>query len=281
MYSLPKNDTVETLYATSLLFIYHRKMLKKRIIPCLDVKNGRTVKGVNFEGLRDAGCALELAKKYSDSGADELVFLDISATSEGRKTMVDFAKEVGKKISIPFTIGGGIKTVDEARAVILAGADKIGVTSAAVRNPQLVTDMAQEFGSQAVVFGMDVKKSADFKISGKWEIWIAGGRENTEIDAIEWAKKGQELGAGEILLNSMDQDGVKQGFDLELLNAVCSVVSIPVIASGGAGKKEDFVEVFEKTSATAALAASVFHFDEIQIPDLKKFLEEEGVPVRV
>jgi len=255
-------------------------MLKKRIIPCLDVKNGRTVKGVNFADLKDAGDAIELAKKYCESGADELVFLDISATAEGRKTMVEFVKNVAKEISIPFTVGGGIKTVEAAREVIFAGADKVGVTSAAVKNPKLVTEMADAFGSQAVVFGMDVKKSENFETSGKWEIWIAGGRENTGIDAIEWAKKGEELGAGEILLNSMDNDGVKNGFDVQLLNAIGSVVSIPIIASGGAGTQEDFKEVFEKTNATAALAASVFHFGEINIPNLKTYLLEEGVHVR-
>lgn len=256
-------------------------MLKKRIIPCLDVKNGRTVKGVNFEGLRDAGCALDLAKKYSDEGADELVFLDISATSEGRETMVEFAKEVGKKIAIPFTIGGGIKTVAEAERVILAGADKVGVNSSAVKNPELLTALSEKFGAQAVVLAVDAKCVSEKNEQKKWEVFVSGGKKATGKDVLEWVKKGEELGAGEILLTSMDQDGVKNGFDLELLNAVCSLVSIPVIASGGAGKKEDFTEVFEKTSATGALAASVFHFDEIQIPELKNFLEEEGVPVRV
>ncbi len=259
-------------------------MLKKRIIACLDVKNGRTVKGVNFDGLRDAGCAIELAEKYSNVGADELVFLDISATGEGRKTMVDFAKQVAKKISIPFTIGGGIKTVEDARQVILAGADKVGITSAAVKNPQIICDMAKNFGSQAIVFGMDVKKAENFDISGKWEIWIAGGKENTGIDAIQWAKKGEELGAGEILLNSMDNDGVKNGFDLDLCNAITSVVSIPVIASGGAGKEQHFLEVFEKTEVTAALAASVFHFNEIKIPELKKYLhnaQNSNIQIRI
>jgi cyclase len=256
-------------------------MLKKRIIPCLDVKNGRTVKGINFEGLKDAGCALELAKKYSDSGADELVFLDISATSEGRKTMVDFAKQVGKKIAIPFTIGGGIKTVDEAEKVILAGADKVGVNSSAVKNPELLTELSQKFGAQAVVLAVDAKLISKKGEEKKWEVFVSGGKKATGLDVIEWVQKGENLGAGEILLTSMDQDGVKNGFDLDLLNAVCKVVSIPVIASGGAGKKEDFSEVFEKTPATAALAASVFHFDEIQIPELKKFLENEGVAVRV
>ena len=256
-------------------------MLKKRIIPCLDVKNGRTVKGVNFVGLRDAGCALELAKKYSDSGADELVFLDISATSEGRKTMVDFAKEVGKQISIPFTIGGGIKTVSEAEAVILSGADKVGINSSAVKNPELLTELSQKFGAQAVVLAVDAKCVSKEGAEKKWEVFVSGGKKATGLDVLEWVKKGEELGAGEILLTSMDQDGVKNGFDLDLLNAVCGVVSIPVIASGGAGKEEDFSEVFEKTPVTAALAASVFHFNEIQIPKLKKFLEKKGVPVRV
>lgn len=252
------------------------RMLKKRIIPCLDVKNGRTVKGINFVDLKDAGDAVELAKKYSDTGADELVFLDISATDEGRKTMVDFAKEVAKKISIPFTIGGGIKTVDEARAVILAGADKIGVNSSAVKNPELITHLSQAFGVQAVVVAIDAKKNK----SGNWEVFISGGKKSTGQDVVQWAKKCQSLGAGEILLTSMDQDGVKNGFDIELTNAVCSAVSIPVIASGGAGKKEDFFEVLTKTSSTGALAASIFHFGEIEIPALKNYLYEKGIPVR-
>lgn len=256
-------------------------MLKKRIIPCLDVKNGRTVKGVNFEGLKDAGCALELAKKYSDSGADELVFLDISATAEGRETMVDFAKEVGKKIAIPFTIGGGIKSVSEAEAVILSGADKVGVNSSAVKNPDLLTELSHRFGAQAVVLAVDAKKTSQEGEPNTWEVFVSGGKKASGLDVVEWVQKGEKLGAGEILLTSMDQDGVKNGFDIELLNAVCEVVNIPVIASGGAGKKEDFTEVFAKTPATAALAASVFHFGEIQIPELKNFLAEKGVAVRV
>ncbi len=243
----------------------------------MDVKNGRTVKGINFEDLRDAGCAIELAKKYSDSGADELVFLDISATDEGRKTMVDFVKNVAKEISIPFTVGGGISSVLGAQEVILAGADKVGVNSSAVKNPQLLSELSEKFGAQAVVLAIDAKKNPE----NSWEVFVSGGKKTTGIDVVEWARKGEQLGAGEILLTSMDQDGVKNGFDIELLNAVCDAVSIPVIASGGAGEKEDFVEVFEKTSATAALAASVFHFGEIEIPHLKKFLENEGIAVRV
>lgn len=250
-------------------------MLKKRIIPCLDVKNGRTVKGVNFLGLKDAGDAIKLAKKYSDMGADELVFLDISATDEGRKTMVDFASQVAKKISIPFTIGGGIKSVDEARQVILAGADKIGVNSAAVKTPELITQLSKSFGAQAVVVAIDAKK-----VGEKWEVFISGGKNPTGLDVLEWAKEAEKLGAGEILLTSMDQDGVKNGFDILLTNAVCDVVNIPVIASGGCGKKEDFVEVFTHTNVTAALAASVFHFGEIEIPNLKNFLSSKTIPVR-
>lgn len=255
-------------------------MLKKRIIPCLDVKNGRTVKGVNFEKLRDAGCALELAKQYSDSGADELVFLDISATQEERKTMVKFAKDVAKNIAIPFTIGGGITSVQCAQDVILAGADKVGINSSAVQNPLLITQLSEKFGAQAVVLAIDAKKISS-EIEAKWEVFVSGGKTATGIDVIQWAKQGEELGAGEILLTSMDCDGVKNGFDEELLNAVCDAVSIPVIASGGAGKKEDFREVFKKTPVTGALAASVFHFGEIKIPELKQYLSEENVAVRL
>ncbi len=254
-------------------------MLKKRIIPCLDVKNGRTVKGVNFVNLKDAGDAIELAKIYDVSGADELVFLDISATDEGRETMLDFVKKVAKEISIPFTVGGGISSVESAKKVIFSGADKVGINSAAVRNPQIINDIAKQFGNQAVVLAIDAKKT-DTTESG-WEVFVSGGKKPTGLDLLDWAKKGVNLGAGEILLTSMDRDGVKTGFDIDMLQALEKEIEVPIIASGGAGKKEDFVEVFEKTEVTAALAASVFHFGEIEISDLKKYLEDEGVSVRV
>lgn len=253
-------------------------MLKKRIIPCLDIKNGRTVKGVNFENLRDAGDAVELAKIYSDQGADELVFLDISATQEGRATTVEFAKKVAKTINIPFTIGGGIASVQQAQAVILAGADKVGVNSAAVKNPLLIKELSENFGAQAVVLAIDAKKTNTTK-SG-WEVFVSGGKISTGKDLLDWAKEGEALGAGEILLTSMDCDGVKEGFDESMLIAVGNTVSIPLIASGGAGQLEDFVSVFQNTKTTGALAASVFHFGEVMIPQLKEFCRKNGVGVR-
>ncbi len=253
-------------------------MLKKRIIPCLDVKNGRTVKGVNFVNLRDAGDSIELAKVYDNSGADELVFLDISATDDGRETMITFVKNLAKNISIPFTVGGGISSMESAKKVIFSGADKVGINSAAVRNPQIINDIAKEFGNQAVVLAIDAKKTGNTE-SG-WEVFVSGGKKETGLDLVAWAMKGVNLGAGEILLTSMDRDGVKNGFDIDMLNAMESAVDVPIIASGGAGKKEDFVEVFEKTKVTAALAASVFHFGEIEIPNLKKYLDKNNIPVR-
>jgi len=229
--------------------------------------------------LKDAGDAIELAKKYDISGADELVFLDISATDEGRETMLDFVKNVAKNISIPFTVGGGISSVESAKKVIFSGADKVGINSAAVRNPQIINDIAKEFGNQAVVLAIDAKKTKVTE-SG-WEIFISGGKKATGLDLLEWAKKGVGLGAGEILLNSIDKDGVKIGFDIDMLQALEKEIDVPIIASGGAGKKEDFIEVFEKTKATAALAASVFHFGEIEISELKNYLLENNVQVRV
>lgn len=252
-------------------------MLKKRIIPCLDVKDGRTVKGINFENLQDAGDAVSLAKKYSESGADELVFLDISATNEGRTTMVNFAKKVAEEISIPFTIGGGISSVEQAQKVILAGADKVGINSAAIKNPKLITLLSNHFGSQAVVLAIDASKTK--KTKSGWEVFISGGKIPTGQDLLVWAKEGESLGAGEILLTSMDLDGVKTGFDIEMITALEKIVSIPIIASGGAGKREDFAEVFLKTSATGALAASVFHFNTIDIFDLKKYLQTKNIPI--
>ncbi len=254
-------------------------MLKKRIIPCLDIKNGRTVKGINFQNLQDAGDAIELAKIYSDAGADELVFLDISATGEGRKTVANFAEQVAQSISIPFTIGGGITSVQSARDVILAGADKVAVNSASFLRPQLITELSNAFGSQAVVLAIDVKKNIHHT-PHFWEVFISGGKIPTGKNVLEWALEAEKLGAGEILLTTMDHDGTKQGFDISLTNAVCSVVSIPVIASGGGGKKEHFEDIFTKTPATGALAASIFHFGEISIPHLKSFLRERGIPLR-
>lgn len=251
-------------------------MLKKRIIPCLDIKNGRTVKGTNFLQLRDAGDPIELGKKYSDEGADELVFLDISATNEKRKTAVELAEKVAQSISIPFTIGGGVSSVEDIRAVLKAGADKVAINSAAVKNPQLVSECANIFGSQAIVVAIDAK----YQSSEYWEVFISGGKTPTGINTIEWAKEVEKLGAGEILLTSMDGDGTRDGYDIALTKSIANAVNIPVIASGGVGKKEDFLEVFQKTSATAALAASVFHFAEIDILDLKTYLHHSHIPVR-
>ena len=251
-------------------------MLTKRIIPCLDIKNGRTVKGVNFVDLRDAGDAIELAKRYEQEGADELVFLDITATNERRKTAAGFATEVGRVLSIPFTIGGGIASVEDAREVLSAGADKIGVNSAAVKNHALISELSDALGAQAVVLAVDAKK----KEEGRWEVFVGGGKIATGLDVLEWVREGEKRGAGEILLTSMDADGVKTGFDIALTKAVCEVVSLPVIASGGAGKPEHFQEVFQETEATGGLAASIFHFQEVEISELKSFLREKEIAVR-
>jgi cyclase len=250
-------------------------MLKKRIIPCLDIQNGRTVKGINFEGIRDAGDPIELAKRYVSEGADELVFLDITATVEGRETLTELVSKVAKSIDIPFTVGGGINSVSDVRRIIGAGADKISINSSAVRNPELIREIAAEFGSQCVVLAMDVKR-----IAGQWKVFVKGGREETELEAVNWAKEAVELGAGEILLTSMDSDGTKKGFAIEITDKICKAVRVPVIASGGAGCKEDFQTLFTETSATGGLAASIFHYNELPIPTLKNFLKTCQIPIR-
>ncbi|MEG0615156.1 MAG: imidazole glycerol phosphate synthase subunit HisF, partial [Oscillospiraceae bacterium] len=233
-------------------------MLAKRIIPCLDVKDGKVVKGINFIGIKEVGDPVECAAMYDEQGADEIVFLDITATHEGRSTMLDVVKNTAKKVFVPLTVGGGIKTIDDFRDTLRAGADKVSINSSAVRNPQLISDAASIFGNQCVVVAIDAKRKDD----GNFTVVVNGGRIDMEIDAVEWAKTAEQLGAGEILLTSMDTDGTKNGFDIELLNAVCDAVKIPVIASGGCGKLEHFSEVFEKTNASAALAASLFHYKE-------------------
>lgn len=250
-------------------------MLKKRIIPCLDIKDGRTVKGVNFVDIRDAGDAIELAKRYVQEGADELVFLDITATQEKRKTLADLVEKIAKKINIPFTVGGGINSLEDASVVIKAGADKVSINSSAVKNPQLISEIAQEFGSQCVVVAVDTKYEY-----GVWKVYVSGGKIPTELETLSWVKKAEELGAGEILLTSMNNDGTKNGFALDITNEVSQKVNIPVIASGGAGKMEHFKEVFEQTKASAGLAASIFHFGEIPIPVLKNYLKKQNIAIR-
>ncbi|CAM3270663.1 imidazole glycerol phosphate synthase subunit HisF [Empedobacter stercoris] len=250
-------------------------MLKKRIIPCLDIKDGRTVKGVNFEGLRDAGDPVELAKKYVEEGADELVFLDITATLEKRKTLAEMVEKIAAAINIPFTVGGGINSVEDASAVIQAGADKVSVNSSAVKNPQLVADLAARFGSQCVVVAVDTRD-----VNGTQKVFVSGGKIETEWKTLDWVKKVEELGAGEILLTSMDGDGTKTGFKIDITKAVADAVNLPVIASGGAGKIEHFTEVFTQTKASGALAASIFHFGEVPIPMLKNYLKEQNIPIR-
>lgn len=252
-------------------------MYAKRIIPCLDVKNGRVVKGVNFVNLTDAGDPVECAKVYDKAGADELVFLDITATSDARETVTDMVKAVAQNVFIPFTVGGGIRSVEDFRKILNAGADKVSVNSAAVRNPSLISEAAEKFGRQCVVCAIDAKRKA----GGGWEVYLNGGRLNTGIDALEWAKRAEDLGAGEILLTSMDCDGTKDGYDLELTRAVSENAKIPVIASGGAGKPEHFLDAFRKGKADAVLAASLFHFKEIEISDLKKYLHDNGESVRL
>ncbi|MFV0186346.1 imidazole glycerol phosphate synthase subunit HisF [Empedobacter falsenii] len=250
-------------------------MLKKRIIPCLDIKDGRTVKGVNFEGLRDAGDPVELAKKYVEEGADELVFLDITATLEKRKTLAEMVEKIAAAINIPFTVGGGINSVEDASAVIQAGADKVSVNSSAVKNPQLVADLASRFGSQCVVVAVDTRD-----VNGTQKVFVSGGKIETEWKTLDWVKKVEELGAGEILLTSMDGDGTKTGFKIDITKAVADAVNLPVIASGGAGKIEHFTEVFTQTKASGALAASIFHFGVVPIPMLKNYLKEQNIPIR-
>lgn len=251
-------------------------MLAKRIIPCLDVKDGRTVKGTNFVNLRDAGDAVELAKIYSSQGADELVFLDITATVEKRKTLSELVKKVAREINIPFTVGGGINTVADIEVLLASGADKVSINTSAVKNPQILADAAKSFGSQCVVLAIDAKETE----SG-WKVFLNGGRVETDLDAIDWARKGVDLGAGEILLTSMNADGTKNGFEIELTRRVSESVNVPVIASGGAGTFGHFTEVFEKGKADAALAASIFHFREIEIPALKNYLKSQNVEVRI
>lgn len=251
-------------------------MLAKRIIPCLDVNHGRVVKGKQFHHLQDVDDPVALGKYYSDSGADELVFYDITATHEGRETFVDTVKAIAEELTIPFTVGGGIRKADDFRTMLLAGADKVSVNSAAVMHPEIIRESAERFGNQCVVLSIDGKRDDQ----GGWDVYIEGGRKNTGISVLEWARKGMELGAGEICMNSIDTDGEKKGYDLELMHTLSEQLSIPVIASGGAGKMEDFLEAFEAGS-DAALAASVFHFGEIAIPDLKKYLAAHGIPVRI
>ena len=251
-------------------------MITKRIIPCLDVKNGRVVKGVNFQGLRDLSSPVELGKYYSDSGADELVFYDITASAEGRKLFTDVLTEVARTIFIPLTVGGGINTLDDFDRVLKCGADKVSVNSGAIRDPKLIFEAAKRYGDQCVVLSADVKR-----VDGVFHVFARGGREDTGMEAIAWIKKGVERGAGEIVLNSIDTDGVKQGFDLEMLDAVCNAVSVPVIASGGAGGIDDFVTLFKTLpKVDAGLASSIFHFGEVTIPDLKAALKENNIPVR-
>lgn len=251
-------------------------MLAKRIIPCLDVKDGRTVKGINFIGLRDAGDPVELAARYCAEGADELVLLDISATNEGRKTFVDIVRKVAAETNIPFTVGGGISSVDDIGLLLDSGADKVSINSAAVRRPEIISEAAANFGSQCVVLAIDAKLT-----DTGWRVFLNGGRIATDIDAVEWAKHGVELGAGEILLTSMNADGTKSGFENGLTREISSAVRVPVIASGGAGTMDDFAEVFVSGRADAALAARVFHYGEIGIPELKLFLISRGIEVRI
>lgn len=251
-------------------------MLTKRIIPCLDIKNGRTVKGVNFEGLIDAGDPVDLAKRYALEGADELVFLDITATYESRKTRTQWVGEVASQLNIPFTVGGGISSVEDAAEVLQAGADKVSLNSAAFKRPELIREIANRYGNQCVVLAVDVKN-----IEGEYLVFLRGGRDNTGVNALEWIQKAVALGAGEILLTSMNADGTKNGFDLDICSKVSNLVNVPVIASGGAGTVQHFVDVFTDTKVDAALAASVFHFGEIPIPDLKKELKNNGLAIRL
>lgn len=251
-------------------------MLAKRIIPCLDVKNGRVVKGVNFVGLRDVGDPVEAAKEYNKQGADELVFLDITATHEERATIVQVVSDTAKEVFMPLTVGGGIREKDDFKRLLRAGADKISINSAAVKNPSLIKEAADKFGNQCVVVAIDARRE-----NGRFIVTVNGGRVPTELDAVEWAKEAERLGAGEILLTSMDADGTKQGFDLELTAAVCNAVSIPIIASGGCGCLEHFSELFLKTGADAALAASLFHYNELTVEQVKRHLKEKGISVRL
>ena len=251
-------------------------MLAKRIIPCLDVRDGKVVKGVNFVGIREVGDPVECAMEYDRQGADEICFLDITATHEGRSTMIDVVRKTAEHVFVPLTVGGGIRSVEDFREILRAGADKVSVNSAAVQNPALISQAAEIFGSQCVVVAIDAKRDGQ----GNFHVVVHGGRKDTGLDAVEWAKQCQELGAGEILLTSMDTDGCKEGFDLELTRAVCDAVTIPVIASGGCGRLEHFSQVFEETGADAALAASLFHFRELTVEEVKNHLAENNIPVR-
>jgi len=252
-------------------------MITKRIIPCLDVKNGRVVKGVNFEGLSDVSSPVDLGKYYSDAGADELVFYDITASSEGRTIFTDILREVARNVFIPLTVGGGINTLEDFDRVLKCGADKVSVNSGAIRNPSLIEDAAKRYGDQCVVLSCDVKR-----VDGEFRVFAKGGREDTGLNALEWIRRGVESGAGEIVLNSIDTDGVKRGFDIEMLRAVCDIVKVPVIASGGAGCAEDFLTLFrELPLVDAGLAASIFHFGEVRIDELKRMLKKNGIPMRI
>ena len=251
--------------------------LAKRIIPCLDVTAGRVVKGVNFVELRDAGDPVEIARRYDEQGADELTFLDITATSDGRDLILHIIEAVASQVFIPLTVGGGVRTVDDVRRLLNAGADKISINSAAVANPQMVADAAQKYGSQCIVVAIDAKKSGD----GKWEVFIHGGRKPTGLDVVEWAKKMESLGVGEVLLTSMDRDGTKSGFDLELTRAVSDAVAIPVIASGGVGGLQDLADGIKAGKADAVLAASIFHYGQHTVQEAKRFMSEQGIPMRL
>lgn len=253
-------------------------MLIKRIIPCLDINKGRVVKGVNFVNLIDAGDPVEIAKKYNELNADEIVLLDISATNEGRGTMLDVIARAASQITIPLTVGGGIRTIEDIKEILAVGANKVGISSAAIKNPNLISEASKKYGSKCIVVAIDAKKNA----KGTFDVYLNGGRINANLDAIEWAVRVEKLGAGEILLTSMDRDGTKAGFDVELTRLVSEAVNIPVIASGGAGKKEDFAEILgEKGKADAALAASLFHFNELEINELKQYLKGCNIPVRI
>ena len=251
-------------------------MISKRIIPCLDIRNGRVVKGVNFEGVRDVADPVEMAKFYNDAGADELVFYDITASVEGRGLFVDLLRDVAAQVFIPLTVGGGINTLDDFDRVLKCGADKVSVNSGAIRDPSLIGRAAKKYGDQCVVLSMDIKR-----VDGSFHLFAKGGREDTGIDALEWARRGVESGAGELVVNSIDTDGVRKGFDLELLDAIAARCKVPIIASGGAGSKEDFARLFEHEGMDAGLAASIFHLKQLLIPDLKRYLRQCGVEVRL
>ncbi|MDH5542510.1 MAG: imidazole glycerol phosphate synthase subunit HisF [Nitrospinota bacterium] len=251
-------------------------MLTKRIIPCLDVKDGRVVKGINFVNLVDAGDPVESAEVYDEQGADELTFLDITASHEKRDTIIDVVKRTAEKVFMPLTVGGGVRSVEDIRRLLVAGADKVGINTAAVKNPEFVREAANRFGTQCIVVAVDAKRT-----NGSWEVFTHGGREHTGLDAIEWCKRMRDYGAGEILLTSMDRDGTRKGFDIELTKTVVDSIDIPVIASGGVGNKEHFYDGLVTTGASAALAASIFHFGEETVGNVKKFLQEKGVPVRI